>query len=286
MRFSSYINNQRCLEWGLNANQGALFDLLNQASSWAKEIVVNGVVYYWVSRNEIIKELPLFYSKPDTVYRHFVALNEKGLIEYRKHDGKDLIRLTAKGKTWNEFNSDLNPNNSEIDPNNEPQLGNKSEKTRIEIRKSSEIDPTNNNTNNKNTNNNKKINKKSSIEQSEFDLCFADFWQAGLVKVNRAKALKSFSTAFKSSGKSIREFTDMLVLDIRRRFSLGQFGFDKLHPTTYLNNRRWEDDYSQPENVKALPNPLNNKPDAHSGFAKKIYGETKTPEWAEEFVND
>ncbi|SUU97091.1 replication protein [Avibacterium paragallinarum] len=141
--------------------------------------------------------------------------------------------------------------------------------------------------NNKNTtqNNNKKINKKSSVEQSEFELCFADFWQAGLVKVNRAKALKSFGTAFKSSGKSIREFTDMLVLDIRRRFSLGQFGFEKLHPTTYLNNRRWEDDYSQPENVKALPNPLNNKPDAHSGFAKKIYGETKTPEWAEDFIN-
>ncbi|MEE6030460.1 replication protein [Avibacterium paragallinarum] len=142
--------------------------------------------------------------------------------------------------------------------------------------------------NNKNTtqNNNKKINKKSSIEQSEFELCFADFWQAGLVKVNRAKALKSFSTAFKSSGKSIREFTDMLVLDIRRRFSLGQFGFDKLHPTTYLNNRRWEDDYSQVENVKVLPNSMNNKPDAHSGFAKKTYGETKIPEWAEEFVND
>lgn len=152
MRFSSYINNQRCLEWGLNANQGALFDLLNQSAAWAKEIVIDGVVYYWVSRNEVIKELPLFYSKPDTVYRHFVALKEKGLIEYLKINGKDLIRLTAKGKMWNEFNSDFNPNNSEIDPNNAPQLGNKSEKTRISIRKNSDLNPTNNNTNNKNTN--------------------------------------------------------------------------------------------------------------------------------------
>lgn len=147
MRFSSYINNQRCLEWGLNANQGALFDLLNQAASWAKEIVIDGVVYYWVSRNEVIKELPLFYSKPDTVYRHFKDLAEKEVIEYQKLDGKDLIRLTAKGKTWNEFNSDFNPNNSEIDPT----LGNKSENTRIEIRKSSDLNPTNNNTNYKNT---------------------------------------------------------------------------------------------------------------------------------------
>ena len=53
MRFSTYINNAKCLEWKLNANQGALFDLLNQASSWAKEIVIEGKVYYWVSRNEI-----------------------------------------------------------------------------------------------------------------------------------------------------------------------------------------------------------------------------------------
>lgn len=147
MRFSSYINNQRCLEWGLNANQGALFDLLNQAASWAKEIVIDGVVYYWVSRNEVIKELPLFYSKPDTVYRHFKDLADKGVIKYQKLDGKDLIRLTVKGKTWNEFNSDFNPNNSEIDPT----LGNKSENTRIEIRKSSDLNPTNNNTNYKNT---------------------------------------------------------------------------------------------------------------------------------------
>lgn len=144
MRFSSYINNQRCLEWGLNANQGALFDLLNQAVSWANEVIIDGTVFYWVSRNEVIKELPLFYAKPDTVYRHFVELDKKELIEYRKIDGKDLIRLTIKGKTWNEFNSDLNPNTPS-------KLGNKSESTRIEIRKSSDLNPTNNNTNNKNT---------------------------------------------------------------------------------------------------------------------------------------
>lgn len=154
MRFSSYINNQRCIEWGLNVNQGALFDLLNQASSWAKEIIVDGVVYYWVSRNKVLEELPLFYKKADTVYRHFCDLESKGLIIYLKqgkHGDKDLIRLTEKGKTWNEFNSDLNPNNSEIDPNIPTELGNKSEITRIEIRNNSEIDPTNNNTNYKYT---------------------------------------------------------------------------------------------------------------------------------------
>ena len=179
MRFSTYINNQKALEWGLNANQAALFDLLNQASSWAEEIIVDGVVYYWVSRNKVLEELPLFYKTSDTVYRHFSDLDEKGLIIYLKqgkHGDKDLIRLTEKGKSWNEFkpeqirdNSEINPSlgdelgnkseitrkqirdNSEINPSLGDELGNKSEITRKQIRDNSEINPTNNNTNYKNT---------------------------------------------------------------------------------------------------------------------------------------
>ena len=154
MRFSTYINNQKALEWGLNANQAALFDLLNQASSWAEEIIVDGVVYYWVSRNKVLEELPLFYKTSDTVYRHFSDLDEKGLIIYLKqgkHGDKDLIRLTEKGKSWNEFKPEQIRDNSEINPSLGDELGNKSEITRKQIRDNSEINPTNNNTNYKNT---------------------------------------------------------------------------------------------------------------------------------------
>ena len=193
MRFSTYINNQKAIEWGLNANQAALFDLLNQAASWAEEIIVDGVVYYWVSRNKVLEELPLFYKTSDTVYRHFSDLDEKGLIIYLKqgkHGDKDLIRLTEKGKSWNEFkpeqirdNSEINPSvgdklgnkseitrkqirdNSEINPSVGDKLGNKSEITRKQIRDNSEINPTNNNTNYKNTtdHNNKKTTQKNSL---------------------------------------------------------------------------------------------------------------------------
>ena len=168
MRFSTYINNQKSLEWGLNANQAALFDLLNQASSWAEEIIVDGVVYYWVSRNKVLEELPLFYKTSDTVYRHFSELDEKGLIIYLKqgkHGDKDLIRLTEKGKSWNEFKPEQIRDNSEINPSLGDELGNKSEITRKQIRDNSEINPTNNNTNYKNTtdHNNKKNTQKNSL---------------------------------------------------------------------------------------------------------------------------
>ena len=168
MRFSTYINNQKAIEWGLNANQAALFDLLNQAASWAEEIIVDGVVYYWVSRNKVLEELPLFYKTSDTVYRHFSDLDEKGLIIYLKqgkHGDKDLIRLTEKGKSWNEFKPEQIRDNSETDPSVGDKLGNKSEITRKQIRDNSEINPTNNNTNYKNTtdHNNKKTTQKNSL---------------------------------------------------------------------------------------------------------------------------
>lgn len=158
MRFSTYINNQKCLEWGLNANQGALFDLLNQSAAWAQPITIDNEVFYWVSKEIVIEQLPLFYSKKDTVYRHFVELQRKGLIEYRKSDDKDLIRLTDKGKEWNVFNLDAR-NTSDSNPT----LGFKSEQPRIEIRNTSDSNPTDKYINNKNININKKTTQKKSL---------------------------------------------------------------------------------------------------------------------------
>jgi len=145
MRFSTYLNNAKCMEWKINATQGILFALLYEAPAWAKEEIIENRTYYFVSRNLILEELPMFFEKSDTVYRNLKVLQEKGLIEYIKQGKKDLIRITAKGKTWNEFkdnNSEKSPSseqNSEKNPNN---LGKKSEK---EL-KNSEKNPTNNNT--------------------------------------------------------------------------------------------------------------------------------------------
>lgn len=226
MRFSTYINNQKSLEWGLNANQAALFDLLNQASSWAEEVVVDGVVYYWVSRNKVIEELPLFYKTGDTVYRHFSELNEKGLIVYLKqgkHGDKDLIRLTEKGKSWNEFRPEQTRDNSEINPNKQPELGNKSEITRKQIRDNSEINPTNNNTNYKNTtdHNNKKTTQKNSLA------LLAEFGIVGqlaedFLKLRKAKSAPITETALKGfqreAAKAGISLSDAITIAIERNW--------------------------------------------------------------------
>ncbi|MCQ9121602.1 hypothetical protein MUU45_001152 [Rodentibacter pneumotropicus] len=252
MRYSTYINNQKCLDWGLNANQGALFDLLNQSVSWASEVVIEGVVYYWVSRHKVIEELPLFYKTADTVYRHFVELNDKGLIVYLKqgkHGDKDLIRLTDKGKTWNEFKSDLSRDNSEINPSLPNELGNESEITRKQIRDNSEINPTDKYINNKNTKDHIKKTSQKKTALLDFELHFEKFWSAGMRKVGKEQALKKFKSVYESYNAeyptSLEDFTQMLIDDVAKRLRLKQFGFDNLHPSTYLNNWRWLDDYPQ-----------------------------------------
>lgn len=117
-------------EWGINIIQGALVDLINQASSWAKAVVIDGVTYYWMSFGKVCEELPSVFSKEDTVYRQYKVLKEKGIIEHFKMDGKDYVRLTEKGCEWNKFepirNSEKNPtdnnNNNKYnqDQNNPP----------------------------------------------------------------------------------------------------------------------------------------------------------------------
>lgn len=154
MRFTNSINASKCQEWGINLAQGALVDLINQASSWAKPHVVNGEVFFWVSRNKIIDEIPVAYSKPDTVYRSLKILADKGIINHVKEGKKDLINLTEIGKSWNVKGTDISNtklgNKSDIDINSEISptlLGNESEKEA----NNSEIDPTNKNTNYKST---------------------------------------------------------------------------------------------------------------------------------------
>lgn len=93
------------------------------------------------------------------------------------------------------------------------------------------------------------------VENSnDLENAFDVFWNVYKVKVNKVGALKSFKSAYKKYSQKVKctaqQFAQMLADDVQKRLSLGQFGFDKLHPTTYLNNARWEDEYTQPAQFK------------------------------------
>ena len=111
MRLTIYFNQARMIEWGLNPNHAALVCALNQAHTWAEASVIDGKMFFWVSRKRVMDELPGFFTKSDTVYRAFRHLADKGLIEYIKQGDRDMIHLTEKFKKWNVApRSEINPN--------------------------------------------------------------------------------------------------------------------------------------------------------------------------------
>ena len=91
------------------------------------------------------------------------------------------------------------------------------------------------------------------------DDAFNFFWlNMSLSKKAKPKAISAFSKAItKMKIDDPMHFAQHLVNDTKTRFDNQQIGFDKMHPTTYLNGQRWEDDYTvdkSPESNKAQMN--------------------------------
>lgn len=142
MRKYTILDNETMSFWGLTIQEGFLFEWMFTLPSWANKLIVEGEVFYFASKNKACDDLPMLTEKPDTMYRYYKKLQAHGLIEIKKLDGKDYIRLMEKTKDWNKSDwSDKNPSlqnnggkqsaSSEKNPN---QLGKKSESTRKIIR--------------------------------------------------------------------------------------------------------------------------------------------------------
>lgn len=207
MRFTHSINAVKCIEWDITLNEGALMDLINQSNSWAEPSMVDGKLYYWMSRNKVIDEIPVAYRKADTVYRAFRTLASKGLINYIKDGRRDLVALTEKGKTWNVKGTDIGDSklgnkselvgNSEMNPN---KLGNKSENN-------SDSNPTD-----KNTSINKNINNKNRATQAPDDFSASDkqiekMVKYGLTEHDQELLVDSFLSNSKSKGLTYKCWT-------------------------------------------------------------------------------
>lgn len=89
---------------------------------------------------------------------------------------------------------------------------------------------------------NKKYIKKD-FDKDYLERAYLTFWQAGLNQTNAVQAEKLFHQLWQDLDKEPMEFAQFLREDIEKRLSLNQYGFDRLHPATYLKNKRWLDEY-------------------------------------------
>jgi hypothetical protein len=74
---------------------------------------------------------------------------------------------------------------------------------------------------------------------------FEKVWKQYPSKQNKKKALATFISYVNKNKLNAEVFADGLVIDICKRCNSQQFGFDKLHFTTYMNGERWNDEITQ-----------------------------------------
>jgi hypothetical protein len=80
------------------------------------------------------------------------------------------------------------------------------------------------------------------LDQSAIDPeLFEQFWRSGIRKVNKKKSLILFNNLLKKQPDP-KDFTTKLIIDVKTRFDSNQLGFAEMHPTTYLNGERWNDE--------------------------------------------
>lgn len=114
---------------------------------------------------------------------------------------------------------------------------------------------------------------RSKKHTSSVDEGFALFWDAGMVKAGKKAAQAKFAALVKRQKADPLEFGRMLADDVRARMKAQVFGFDKLHPTTYLNQERWTDEIRPPDHAPAAQHQRPGRPaPRHTGLTATAEG--------------
>lgn len=128
--------------------------------------------------------------------------------------------------------------------------GRPKQKTENNLTKPSETEE-NPNSKNKNKNKNKNENKNKTEEQDEILSLFSRFWSVYPNKVKKSVAEKSWVKINPDNA-----LTDRIIADVEQRKRTEWAGDGARfipHPTTYLNQRRWEDETAPMERKEFTP---------------------------------
>lgn len=91
---------------------------------------------------------------------------------------------------------------------------------------------------------------------ADADQAFEVFWTAGMRKVGKKAAVRSFKAVAKKLKADPWDLAYQLADDVRARLQADQLGFDSMHPTTYLNGERWNDEIKHGTPAKQRLDPL------------------------------
>jgi len=219
-------------EWYTDANTVRVFIhcLLranHQEAKWRGKVIKRGT--FLSSFDILASELKLSRQQIRTAINKLKSTNEvttssSAQSTVFKVENYDIYQPSTSGATKHQ------PGNNQQITNEQP-----TDNQRI---------TTNNNDNNVN---NEKNDNKSLVAFDNNCEAFNVFYNAGLAKKSKAAAKKSFDKLVKKEKLDPIVIAEMLRDDIQARIASKQFGIENLHPSTYLNNKRWEDGIDQPK---------------------------------------
>ena len=210
MKISLHINQKEAVGLGItNLNQAHIFDLLTGVAAWASPIILDGSIYYRISRQGIVHELQLLNLKLGTMHRHLKSLADLGLIDHKRDGKKDFINLTAKGKTY------YMGKESELEENHMSELD-------LQDAQNLEMTTTDQAT---------KKNRSAKTSSVSFDL-FYDLYENKNKRPQAERAWSRLTDQEKCDATDAIPFFNESIPDYH----------DKPLASSYLNSKRWTDD--------------------------------------------
>lgn len=214
----------------------------------------------WPSYQHIADQCEIDRS---TVRKHIKGLEEQGFLRIENRDGPKgnssnlyFLNLSPVGRD----STPVGPKSTGVGPKSTPPVG--PESTRTSHSSEPVKEPV------------KEPLRPSASDEDAFEL----FWSSIKKLGSRKKALELFKAYCKRTKTDPMAFAMILVNDIAARRKVQQFGFDKLHGTTYLSQERWNDQ---------VPTEDAGKPGAFATtFAEKTYGGTANDDFDDCFKDD
>lgn len=111
----------------------------------------------------------------------------------------------------------------------------------------------------------------------DLDVAFEHIWKIYPTKKGKKQALAKFKSIVKGRTETTEQFAAMILSDISERINRRQFGFDKLHLTTYLNQERWTDEHEATNSGSTTTSNSTNRYEQHNQRLLAEYGHTATP---------
>lgn len=184
---------------------------------------------------------------------------EIGLVEHVSSVEYVLSKFfTFENDCYKQKRIDIEIKKYKTNAKNKSKAGKASAKAR-QVKAISKVTPVEQTLNTKPTDEQLNINHKPTTKNHKpviKDMCdeaFLVFYSAGLVKKSKVKALSLFKSLVKQMDCDPMEFAELLKSDVQYRVNNNQFGIDRLHPSTYLNQQRWTDEYDSQESNNGLP---------------------------------